>query len=231
MALGQARAPRAPIINRHRRSLLASDAAFARRSRGMGCRINALSAKPKCDHPLTCRSRAARFQASPAGPRGRPRTKCGRLGPAQLGGSVPTGRAGARRPPGLSAASRTKLQVPPLPHRTRPANRRRQPGGDRHRWRVGRQGPRVAVDIASPTIDPGQEAVDRRIRRLDRPSVRGCVTPCPRGAAWRDGSAQSSRWTRSIRSCRSCASIESVAIGLASSRRSPMGSPVSSQKP
>ena len=43
------------------------------------------------------------------------------------------------------------------------------------------------------------------------------------------GRSQSSRWTRSIRSCRSCASTESVAIGRASSRRSPIGSPVSSQ--
>ncbi len=40
---------------------------------------------------------------------------------------------------------------------------------------------------------------------------------------------QSSRWTRSLRSCRSCASTVSVAIGRASSRRSPIGSPVSSQ--
>jgi hypothetical protein len=42
---------------------------------------------------------------------------------------------------------------------------------------------------------------------------------------------QSSRWTRSIRSWRSCASIDSVAIGRASSRLRPIGSPVSSQKP
>jgi hypothetical protein len=42
---------------------------------------------------------------------------------------------------------------------------------------------------------------------------------------------QSSRWTRSIRSWRSCASIDSVAIGRASSRLMPIGSPVSSQKP
>ena len=41
--------------------------------------------------------------------------------------------------------------------------------------------------------------------------------------------AQSSRCTRSMRSWRSCASIDSVAIGRASSRRRPIGSPVSSQ--
>ena len=42
---------------------------------------------------------------------------------------------------------------------------------------------------------------------------------------------QSSRCTRSMRSWRSCASIDSVAMGRASSRRRPIGSPVSSQKP
>ena len=40
---------------------------------------------------------------------------------------------------------------------------------------------------------------------------------------------QSSRCTRSMRSCRSCASIDMVAMGRASSRRMPIGSPVSSQ--
>jgi hypothetical protein len=42
-------------------------------------------------------------------------------------------------------------------------------------------------------------------------------------------SGQSSRYTRSLRSCRSCASTDRVAIGRASSRRSEIGSPVSSQ--
>jgi hypothetical protein len=41
----------------------------------------------------------------------------------------------------------------------------------------------------------------------------------------------SSRNTRSRRSCRSCASSDMVAIGRASNRRKPIGSPVSSQKP
>ena len=40
---------------------------------------------------------------------------------------------------------------------------------------------------------------------------------------------QSSRWTRSMRSWRSCASMERVAIGRASRRLRPIGSPVSSQ--
>ena len=52
-----------------------------------------------------------------------------------------------------------------------------------------------------------------------------------RGARSNGGRYQSSRWTRSIRSWRSCASIDSVAIGRASRRRRPIGSPVSSQKP
>ena len=43
--------------------------------------------------------------------------------------------------------------------------------------------------------------------------------------------AYSSRWVRSMRSWRSCASTLKVAICRASSRRTPMGSPVSSQKP
>lgn len=40
---------------------------------------------------------------------------------------------------------------------------------------------------------------------------------------------QSSRWTRSRRSCCSCASRPRVAMGRASSRAKPIGSPVSSQ--
>lgn len=47
----------------------------------------------------------------------------------------------------------------------------------------------------------------------------------------RPGGGQSSRWIFSIRSCRSCASIDRVAMGRASSRFRPIGSPVSSQKP
>jgi hypothetical protein len=70
-------------------------------------------------------------------------------------------------------------------------------------------------------------------------SSQPCVTTWPRSlrrvvrhrrVGARHG-GQSSRCTRSMRSWRSCASIERVAMGRASSRRRPIGSPVSSQKP
>ena len=61
--------------------------------------------------------------------------------------------------------------------------------------------------------------------RRDAGVQRGVADGSPRHGV------QSSRCTRSMRSWRSCASIERVAMGRASSRRRPIGSPVSSQKP
>ncbi len=75
----------------------------------------------------------------------------------------------------------------------------------------------------------------RRDQRWRVPNALGasrgtvCRTVRPWPPVRSERPAQSSRCTRSIRSWRSCASIDSVAIGRASSRRRPIGSPVSSQ--
>ena len=81
-----------------------------------------------------------------------------------------------------------------------------------------RKGARKAAEgPARPPANAGRRTAGRNPTRRAEASGRG---PC-----------HSSRYTRSCRSCRSCASTDSVAIGRASRRRSPMGSPVSSQKP
>ena len=84
---------------------------------------------------------------------------------------------------------------------------------NRRPWRTGRGLTKLHMQDRPPLgLQPMSQSTETdRIEGVDR------------------GDRQSSRWTRSRRSCRSWASRLSVAIGLASSRAKPMGSPVSSQ--
>ena len=85
--------------------------------------------------------------------------------------------------------------------------------------------PSVGRDRSRPSAPSPRCRCGTQGRVMIFPPGRPISTPrrCP--------TPQSSRCTRSMRSWRSCASSESVAIGRASSRRIPIGSPLSSQYP
>jgi hypothetical protein len=143
---------------------------------------------------------------------------------------APAGRSTAAGPPAACAT-----QVAPAPSRH---------AQSRPPIALGRVTPRIwpDVDRTQPRISLTRFATDREAhadRPAKRPDRRHAARCCPSAASLSQSHIarpavripQSSRWTRSIRSWRSCASIDSVAIGRASSRLRPIGSPVSSQKP